>query len=332
MSVANLTGVDVPRLQRGDVGDAVVDLHAQLTMAGYLVETIHVDRFGGTTQEALIAFQRRRGLEASGIVDDETWRSLAEAAHHFGERLLCRRTPMMRGDDVSELQLMLGSLGFDTGWIDGIFGPETEDAVADFQRNAGLPVDGVAGPTTCATLTRLRLSANAARPVAAIRERERLREGPTGLVGRRLVLGDLGHSPSIIGEVGGLLRREGARVLLLHHIDGSTHARAANQFDAETYLGFIATDDDRCTASFYETESFSSYGGRDLANLAIDTLSLALRTPGTVEGTRSPVLRETRMPAVVFRIGPKSDLAPVTDSIASAIHEALTRWIELQGS
>lgn len=320
--------VDPPRLQRGDVGDAVVDLHAQLTLAGYLIETLHLDRFGGTTQEALIAFQRGRGLEPSGVVDDETWRALAEAAHHFGERLLCRRTPMMRGDDVSELQLMLGSLGFDTGWIDGIFGPETEDAVADFQRNAGLPVDGVAGPTTCATLTRLRLSANAARPVATIREQERLRSGPAGLVGRRLVLGDLGHCPSVIGAVGALLRREGARVLLLHHLDGSTHARAANQFDAEFYLGFIATDEDRCSASFYETESYSSYGGKDLANSAIDTLSLALRTPGEVIGTRSPVLRETRMPAVVFRLGPKEELPAVIDATATALHDAILTWID----
>lgn len=323
-----MTGVDLPRLQRGDVGDAVVDLHSQLTLAGYLIETLHLDRFGGTTQDALIAFQRGRGLEPSGIVDDETWRALAEAGHYFGERLLCRRTPMMRGDDVSELQLMLGSLGFDTGWIDGIFGPETEDAVADFQRNAGLPVDGVAGPTTCATLTRLRLSANAARPVAAIREQERLRSGPTGLVGRRLVLGDLGHSPSVIGAVGALLRREGARVLLLHHPDGSTHARAANQFDAETYLGFIAIEEDRCSASFYETDNYSSHGGKDLANAAIDTLSLALRTPGEIIGTRSPVLRETRMPAVVFRLGPAPELPAVIDAIAGAIHDALLTWIE----
>lgn len=319
---------DLPPLRRGDVGDAVVELHAQLTIAGYLVETVHLDRFGGTTHDALVAFQRRRGLEPTGIAYDETWRSLAEAAHHFGQRLLCRRTPNMRGDDVAELQLMLGGLGFDTGWIDGIFGPETEDAVADFQRNAGLPVDGVAGPTTCATLTRLRLSANAARPVAAIREQERLRRGRTGLVGRRVVVGDLGHSPSIIGAVGSRLRREGARVLLLHHLDGSTHARAANQFDAEIYLGFIATEDDRCTASFYETDSFSSYGGQDLANLTVDTLSIALRTPGEIIGTRSPVLRETRMPAVVFRVGPKDDLEAITGAIASAIFEALTRWIE----
>lgn len=234
---------------------------------------------------------------------------------------------MMRGDDVAELQLLLGSLGFDAGWIDGMFGPETEDAVADFQRNAGLPVDGVAGPTTIDTLTRLRLSANAARPVASVRELERLARAPDGLVGRRVVVGDLGQSPAVAGEVGAALRAEGARVLLLHHRDGSTHARAANQFDAEMYLGFIAVADETLSASFYETDSFSSYGGRDIANLAVDTLSLALRIPGSSLGTRSPVLRETRMPAVVFRLGPESELASLTGTIGEAVHEAMTRWL-----
>jgi len=57
---------DRPRLQRGDVGDAVVELHERLTLAGYLVETVYLDRFGGTTHDAVVAFQRRRGLEGSG--------------------------------------------------------------------------------------------------------------------------------------------------------------------------------------------------------------------------------------------------------------------------
>jgi len=316
-----------PRLERGDVGEAVVDLHRHLTLAGYLVETVHLDRFDSATHDAVVAFQKRRGLEPSGAVGGETWKSLTEAAHNFGERLLCRRTPMMRGDDVAELQLLLGSLGFDSGWIDGIFGPETENAVADFQRNAGVPVDGVAGPTTIDTLTRLRLSANAARPVAAIREQERLRSGPKGLVGRRMVVGDFGFSPVVAGELGTALRRAGARVLLLHHNDGSTHARAANQFDAELYIGLMAVNEEVCAASYYETDSFSSYGGKDLANFAIDALSLALRMPGEVEGTRSPVLRETRMPAVVFRLGPRDELSNQKTAIANAIQEALTNWI-----
>jgi len=316
-----------PRLERGDVGEAVVELHRRLTLAGYLFETVHLDRFDGATHDAVVAFQKRRGLEPTGVVGGETWKSLDEAAHNFGERLLCRRTPMMRGDDVAELQLLLGSLGFDSGWIDGIFGPETESAVADFQRNAGLPVDGVAGPTTVDTLTRLRLSANAARPVAAIREQERLRNGPKGLIGRRIVVGDFGFSPGVAGELGATLRRAGARVLLLHHSDGSTHARAANQFDAELYMGLMAVSEDACAASFYETDSFSSYGGKDLATFAIDALSLAMRTPGEVEGARTPVLRETRMPAVVFRLGPREDLESQKTNIATAVHDALTRWV-----
>lgn len=316
-----------PRLQRGDVGPDVVELHKLLTIAGYQIETVHLDRFDGITHDAVTAFQRRRGLEATGLVGGETWRSLYEAGHNFGERLLCRRTPMMRGDDVAELQLFLGSLGFDTGWIDGIFGAETEDAVADFQRNAGLPVDGVAGPTTIDTLTRLRLSANAARPVASVRELEKLRDGAEGLVGRRIVVGDLGQSPGLAAEIGAKLRGEGARVLLLHHRDGSTHARAANQFDAEVYLGIIGVDDETCSASFYETESFSSYGGRDIANLATDTLSLALRIPGQAIGAASPVLRQTRMPAVVFRLGPQMELGDVSTAIANGIHEAMLQWI-----
>lgn len=322
-----------PRLQRGDVGTDVVELHKLLTIAGYRIETVHLDRFDGITFDAVSAFQRRRGLEATGVVGGETWRSLHEAVHNFGERLLCRRTPMMRGDDVAELQLLLGSLGFDTGWIDGIFGAETEDAVADFQRNAGLPVDGVAGPTTLATLTRLRLSANAARPVAAVRETERLRTGAQGLVGRRIVIGDLGQSPAVAAKIGGKLRSEGARVLLLHHRDGSTHARAANQFDAEMYLGLIGVDDETCSVSFYETDSFSSYGGRDFANLATDALSLALRIPGETVGTRSPVLRETRMPAIVFRLGPQQELLDSSAAIADAVHQAMVYWIgELKGT
>ncbi len=319
---------DAPTLRRGDAGDHVVELHTQLTIAGYLVESIHLDRFGEETERAVIAFQRRRGLDASGEVDSDTWSSLADAAHDFGERLLCRKTPMMRGDDVAELQLLLGSLGFDAGWIDGIFGAGTESAVADFQRNAGLPVDGVAGPTTMSTLMRLRLSANAARPVAAVRERLLLENDRRGLVGRRVVVGDLGVSPTVAGSVGSALRKEGARVLLMHHRDGSTHARAANQFDAEVYLGVSVVTEPLVSASFYETDAFSSHGGRHLAACAIDNLRSVLNLDGVVDGRATPLLRETRMPAVHLRLGPEGDIAPLADTIAQAVASTMRTWVE----
>ena len=53
-----------------------------------------------------------------------------------------------RGPTVSYLQLALSRAGFPPGEIDGIFGPQTRRALADFQASRRLIVDGVAGPLT----------------------------------------------------------------------------------------------------------------------------------------------------------------------------------------
>src|SRR5262245_60545818 len=53
------------------------------------------------------------------------------------------------GDDVKRLQRVFARmkvLGPDD--VDGIFGPQTEDAVKDFQQSNGLVVDGIVGPVT----------------------------------------------------------------------------------------------------------------------------------------------------------------------------------------
>lgn len=63
--------------------------------------------------------------------------------------------PWMEGDDVSRLQTKLkrnyrsyaGHIG-----VDGIFGPQTDGVVREFQRRAGLIVDGIVGPKTRARL------------------------------------------------------------------------------------------------------------------------------------------------------------------------------------
>lgn len=52
------------------------------------------------------------------------------------------------GDDVRNWQTFLVSRGLDTGGIDGIFGPVTRSSTMAFQRDAGIAVDGVAGPET----------------------------------------------------------------------------------------------------------------------------------------------------------------------------------------
>ncbi|WP_413785497.1 spore cortex-lytic enzyme [Cytobacillus sp. IB215665] len=52
------------------------------------------------------------------------------------------------GDDVIELQSRLQFIGFFKGKIDGVFGWGTYWAVREFQSEFGLPVDGIAGPST----------------------------------------------------------------------------------------------------------------------------------------------------------------------------------------
>jgi peptidoglycan hydrolase-like protein with peptidoglycan-binding domain len=52
------------------------------------------------------------------------------------------------GSAVKQLQQLLTDLGYDTGGVDGSFGPHTAAEVKDFQRANGLVADGVVGPKT----------------------------------------------------------------------------------------------------------------------------------------------------------------------------------------
>lgn len=56
-----------------------------------------------------------------------------------------------RGESVRLLQQRLGRRGYPVA-PDGDFGPLTERAVEDFQSNAGLTIDGIAGPATLQAL------------------------------------------------------------------------------------------------------------------------------------------------------------------------------------
>ena len=58
------------------------------------------------------------------------------------------------GSEVEKLQNMLISAGYDVGksGADGIFGPDTEKGVMQYQKDHGLAVDGIAGPITLGSL------------------------------------------------------------------------------------------------------------------------------------------------------------------------------------
>lgn len=57
----------------------------------------------------------------------------------------------MKGDDVSNLQTYLKNAGYNVD-VDGSFGPQTLEAVKQYQKANGLDVDGMVGPQTQAKL------------------------------------------------------------------------------------------------------------------------------------------------------------------------------------
>lgn len=109
---------------------------------------------GPETERALLAFQERAGLVPDGIVGRATRRALGDlGSPELGTRSLSIGA---RGWDVAELQFRLAWHGFPSGTFDGVFGPRLESAVRRFQRHAGLPTIGVAGPRTMSALSQPR--------------------------------------------------------------------------------------------------------------------------------------------------------------------------------
>jgi len=250
-----------------------------------------------------------------------------EASWNLGDRLLYHRSPNLRGDDIAALQRRLGRLGFDAGRVDGIFGPLTARALDDFQRNIGLPSDGVCGYETIHALQRLG-DRIAGPSIAAVREAEQLRRAPRTLAGRRIVVGQLGSLGIVARAVAKALRQAGATVMTLDEPDGSAHAQAANRFGADLYLGLAPTDGS-VTIAYYAVPGFESVGGRRLAHLLHDrvapVLGLADAAP---HGMRVPVLRETRMPAVLCELGPVRDVVRSTPKVVLGVVSAVTCWVE----
>jgi len=320
--------MDVLPLRSGDAGDAVRDLQQRLTALGLDSSIEPRGSYGPATATAVEAFQRQRGLPISGECDTPTWTALVEAGYQIGDRHLYLRSPMFRGDDVAAVQRALGTLGFNAGRVDGILGPDTERALREFQRNAGLTTDGVCGREVLTSLARLGSPPNRLTNVAGVREREHLRSQPPVLSGRRIVVGEAGGLDVLVTAIERVLHDSGALVAVLHHPHPSVHAVEANDFDADLYLSLALIDQPPCEAAFYATTGFESAGGRQFATILVDHL----RRLGTLEvaepvGRWLPILRETRMPAVVCTLYPTEVVVSQRATLATAIHRALSEWV-----
>lgn len=233
--------------------------------------------------------------------------------------------PMLRGDDVTELQNGLNHLGFDCGRPDGIFGPATGRALDDFQRNSGLRVDGICGQQTVQTIQVVSRQSGTGPGVASIRESEGFRVQPS-MSSQRIVVGQFGGLSSIARSVRRGLREAGANVMPTDEYEATAQAAAANRFGATVYLGLEARTETESTISYFAVPSFESIGGRSLATQVVNALHGTLDCPPVLQGMRLPVLRETRMPAVLCSIGPVRDVIAASHQVTDALIRAVSAW------
>lgn len=278
------------------------------------------------------AFQHTRGLAENGICDQPTWTALVEATWKFGDRQLILTAPNTRGDDVAELQSRLARLGFDCGRVDGIFGPRTSRALIDFQSNCGIRADGVCGPRTVRAILVVSSQTGDGPGVGAVRDRERLRVGLDSIAHCRVVIGQFGGLSGLTRSLAGELRQRGAAVMSLDEPDAVTQAVAANHFNAHVYVGFEAQAAAAAVAYFYQVPAYESAGGRALAELIVEqlheanVLSADCDPQPTACGRLLPVLRETRMPAVLLRLGPVRAATDAGPKLSAVVLRAIELW------
>lgn len=156
----------------GSTGDAVRRAQFWLRIisrSNSAIPTITADGvFGAATERAVRAFQQFYGLSVDGIIGRATWNKLYEVYTDIangllgpGERPGTYPGSTLRvgstGRSVKEVQYYLFLLSAYYPSIpeiqfDGVFGRATEQAVRAYQTLMGLPVDGVVGPDTWASI------------------------------------------------------------------------------------------------------------------------------------------------------------------------------------
>lgn len=348
----------------GDRGKEVVDVQTRLRALGFFLGREGADgHFGPNTERAVREFQQQRLLLSDGVVGENTWTELVEAGHKIGERLLYLRVPFMRGDDVLQVQRMLNELGFDSGPEDGVFGPVTEGALTDFQRNAGENLDGIVGESTLAHLRRIRMSA-VGRGDKKIPDRMNGYVGSVSLAGLRLSI-DAAHGGSDTGGVGvgGIVektvnlalarelaagfRERGAEVFLIREDDATLglyeRAASAGSFAGDLHLtvhhGHHHDPRARGAAAYYFANgAYFSEAGKRLAGYLVKTLVGELgRVDLHPHGRNYACLREPHTltvmvePGVITNPDEAAELAAPegvrreADAIVRAVHAYLER-------
>ncbi len=293
--------------RRGDQGEPVRDIQGRLVALGYSTLPDQDGDFADGTQGAVESFQTDRGLDVDGIVGPVTWRMLVRSGYQLGDRMLYHRIPMMRGDDVAELQRRLNSLGFDTGKVDGIFGPDTLAGLLDFQGNRQMAEDGIAGEEVVVELD-LMSRATSKHGRDLVRERQWLRALPHHLAGQRVYVDAFCRDDEEADTAwraattfSKIIQDLGATPVLSRAVDTRPPERVralrANRLGVDFVVAFARARDGQEGSMYFASPHSMSSAGQALAR------SIAATVGVEPLGRAIPMLKNTRSPAVVIALG-----------------------------
>ncbi|MEC4895114.1 MAG: peptidoglycan-binding protein [Oscillatoria sp. PMC 1051.18] len=157
-------------LRQGNRGSEVTAVQVRLQELGYF-KARATGYFGEITKDAVIRFQKDRGLTPDGIVGPQTELALGSATTQAVAPSPPNAVQILkigdRGAQIQTLQTRLTQAGFYNGEINGVFDAQTDAAVRRFQQAKGLTVDGLVGPLTIGALPQLAVGGGNDRPSQA---------------------------------------------------------------------------------------------------------------------------------------------------------------------
>ncbi len=124
-------------LRPGDKGDIIQKIQVRLDELEYYQYESITGYYGPVTETAVKKFQRTHGMDANGLLDEESYSLLFSATAKYNEICLDDN-----GDLVEQLQQRLAELGYFEQEPTGYYGYNTVDAVRMFQNANDLQVDG----------------------------------------------------------------------------------------------------------------------------------------------------------------------------------------------
>jgi len=129
---------------------------AQIQLKNLYIYQGEIDGINGTfTKLAIKEFQKRAGLKIDGVLGPNTKSALEKGEDSYiaiGGQETVDISQYEITEETKDLQEKLNALNIYTGDIDGVFGFQTMISLKEFQKKAGLKVDGVYGKNSKAAL------------------------------------------------------------------------------------------------------------------------------------------------------------------------------------